>query len=348
MHNRLLCAALAIGGLACDPGTDLSSLAPPEVPGGPDIETVQNAVTTANPVPMTAPALVKTYVDCAGVVVSKMWSCDATEARDLETGTCPVGDANYVVVGGGAYALGGETYPGAFLVDQRIPSINRDSFQASSKAHVKVQPHKLRVYVIGLQILGVSRAQLLANIGETSTKSLPSSTPGTSITVPAGRLLLGGYVTSSWIEGTSPGQLLVGSWGSLSTNLWQGQTMDHLQTDPLTVTVHLVHIAPSIAGIPLESVEAGTVTYATSGVGQATVTLPRSALTGIAGWSDFEKGQGRALFRMGPLNTTKKDYQVTVTSKDHVTSDSGRTWVNAIGLQRKPSGPIVRCPAQVE
>jgi hypothetical protein len=345
-HRLCGTVLLATCGLACDPDSALSLAPDMQGPEGPT-EASQQAVTSGSMVPMTPPTLAKTYVDCSGHVWSKMWFCDSTVARDLETGTCPVGDSNYVAVGGGAQALGGESYPGAFLIDGSVRSANRDSFQASSKAHAISQPHKLRVYVVGLMISGVSRAQLLANIDETSYTSIRGSTPSATRDVPPGRILLGGYVFSPWFEGATPGQLLVGSWGSPAVGRWQVQTMAHMQPDPLSVTVRLVHIAPSIAGISLESVEAGATVYNSSGLGQATVTFPRAALTAIGGWSSFEKSQGRALVRMGPLNHTPLDYRVVVSSKDHVSADSGTTWVNAVGIRQKPTEPYTRCFAQV-
>src|SRR4051812_6392075 len=278
-----LCATLllaTLGAVACEPGTDLSSLAPTPPRESTGVDSIQSAVITGTPLEMTAPVLVKNYQDCLGHVSTRMWYCETKTAGDLRTGTCPLGDpANYVAVGGGARALGGENFPGAFLVDERVPTLNRDSFQASSKAHVQSQPHKLGVYVIGLKIEGVPRAQLLSNISEVTAQSDRSETPQVQLTLPPGRLLLGGYVFSQWVQGATSGQLLEGSWGTTSGGYWKAKTRDHIDIDSLKITVSLAHIPSSIGGVQLQSVELGAAVASPSGIGQAIVDFKFAALT---------------------------------------------------------------------
>jgi hypothetical protein len=227
-----------------------------------------------------------------------------------------------------------------------VPTANRDSFQASSKAHVQSQPHKLGVYVIGLKIEGVPRAQLLSNISEVTAQSDRSETPQVQLTLPPGRLLLGGYVFSQWVQGATSGQLLEGSWGTTSGGYWKAKTRDHIDIDSLKITVSLAHIPSSIGGVQLQSVELGAAVASPSGIGQAIVDFKFAALTGIGAWAEHGY-EGRGLTQIGPLNHTFRDYRLVVTSKDHLQSDAGTTWINAIGLQEKLPG-ITRCQAPAQ
>lgn len=326
---------------ACTPPADGD--APPLAPEVTGTERIPAAIHSAGESPIHAPFQVKEYWahPCRQRILSRIWMCLTQSAAEVHTVRCPIPDSSFVAVGGGAMIFGGESFPGAFLIDQRIGNFStKDSWVVSSKSHVLSHAHSLGVYVIGLKIDGVSRAELASNILEHTGSGGTANHPSATVSIPSNRILLSGGLFVPWIQGTSPGQLLVGSWGSPGSALWQVKSKDHIMADPMPINVMAYSIAKSIGGVNLKGIEAGAFVDVNSGVATAQVQAV-GAVTGFAGWATFG-GEGRMLMRMGPLNHDLFDRKIITESKDHRMSDGGRTWVNAVGLV-EDIGPI-RCP----
>jgi hypothetical protein len=346
IRSTLLLATLTLGcGAAMDQPSP-SAGSEPVSPGNPE-RLAPDTDTVAQPVfgtldSVLGPNIVRHYADCRGKVVSAIWWCFTGQGQN-HNAVCPLGDPSYVAVGGGAWALGGESFPGAFIVDGFVPPNGaRDRFQASSKSHVQASSHALLLAVIGLKITGVSRDQLVANIRDDITTSfVASGQPFEAVNLPSGRVLLGGGASVQWFRDVTPGQLLVGSWGSVGTGLWQASSSQHIQADSLKITTRLTSIAPSIAGIDLEAVDSANAISSSSGLTEARVTTPQIAPTGIGSWATFN-GQGRFLVKVMPDFDDAHPRDFVVQSKDHLQADGGTTFINVVGLRQKLTGPT-RC-----
>jgi hypothetical protein len=331
----VLLATLAIG-CAAPPDVD-GDVDMPAAPG--PTETKQQAIFGGALDPVSGPNIVRNYADCAGRVQTAIWWC-FTGQGEVHNAACPLGDSSFVAVGGSAWTMGGEGFPGAFIVDGFVPSSNRDSFQAASKSHVQSNSHLLVVMVIGLKITGVSRDQLLANIrDDVQTSFVASGQPFENLNVPSGRLLLGGTAFVHWFQGVTPGQLMVGSWGANFSGNWQASSIQHIQADSLKLTLKLTSIAPSIAGINLQGFDASNAVSSSSGLGEARVTIGRFAPTAIGAWATFN-GAGRHLVRVSPDFEDSRPRDFLVQSKDHMQADGGTTFINVVGIGERLTVPV--------
>ena len=326
----VLVAATALG---CAPEADLLGDSPPP-------EAVTSGIFNAGESARSEPSLVREYWDCRGRVQTAVWVCHTTSAAEVHTVTCPVKNSDYVAVGGGAWVPTGQDFPGAFIIDQRVVLGSRAAFRASSKSHDRSHPHQLMVFVFGLKLLGVPRDQLVSNLSEVHGSTIANSTPETWFDVPSGRILLSGSVFVPWFQGSGPGHLLVGSWGSGSS--WGVRSKDHIHPQALDTSGFATSIASSVGGIDLVGVESGTAVSVNSGVAEAKVAAPRMALTGIGAWASYN-GPGRMLFKIAP---SLDGQHIVVQSKDHLHSDGGTTWVNALGLRERTTG-VTRCVVPV-
>jgi hypothetical protein len=331
---RMLTSSLLVA--ACAAGC-----APPDETSAPaaTLETIKRPI-VGNLDQVAGPGQVASYFDCKGRVLTAIWWCITTQTAEVHNAVCPLGDPSYVAVSGGAWALQGQNFPGAFIVDAFIPTGSRDSFQAASKSHVQSNPHLLAVLVVGLKVTGLSREQLLANIQDSAVTSQPSAQPAAGVFVPSGRILLGGSVSVQWNENATPGQLLVGSTGSVTAGLWTAASTQHILSDTLPLTTTATSMAPSIGGIDFEAFDFPADVSSSSGVGEARVSLPEGVVPTAIGADVMFNGSGRFLIRVGPDNDRYRDF--VVQSKDHIQSDSGRTFLNVIGLREKITAPT-RC-----
>jgi hypothetical protein len=308
----------------------------------PASETVAQAINGATDSVM-GPNKLREFSDCGGRVHTAVWWC-FTGQGEVHNAVCPLGDSSFVAVGGAAWAYGGESFPGAYIVDQFVtnPTGNRDAYQASSKSHGQNNSHLLIVEVIGLKITGVSRSQLLANLREdVQTSFVASNRPFESLPVPSGRILVGGTSQLNWFKDVTPGQLMVGSWGSNASALWQASSIEHIQADSLRLTMRLTSIAASVGGIDLNGFDQSQAITANSGLGEARVTTGTFAPTAIGAWSTFN-GPGRFLVKVSPEFDDRRPRDFVVQSKDHLQADGGTTFINVVGLGQRFSTPT-RC-----
>jgi hypothetical protein len=308
-----------------------------------DNQTVPAAIHSIGESPASAPALVKELWShpCRQRIVSRVWLCVASNPAEMHKVRCQIPDPSYVAVGGGAWVLPGEQFPGAFIIDQHIFNVNtKDAWVASSKSHVLSHPHILGVYVIGLKIPEVSRDELASNLRVHNAVAGTTNHPEAWVIVPEDRIVVSGGVFSEWAQGQSPGQLLVGSFGSSAGRSWGAKTKDHILADPKSSIVLAYTLPRSIGGINLKGTSASDSVDRPSGLAEVPVKVV-GALTGIAGWAHFH-GEGRMLTRMAPLSHDLSDRWIVVSSKDHRSADGGVTFANALGIA-EDIGPV-RCP----
>jgi hypothetical protein len=111
--------------------------------------------------------------DPTGLITVSITQCAAVSAPNggvLAVG-CPV-DPKFVLVGGGGQVVG-EPEPGALLQMSRP---NRSSWVVQAKDHVHPGPFQLQAAAIGLQLTGVSQADLASMVTVTRVNS---GTPAT-------------------------------------------------------------------------------------------------------------------------------------------------------------------------
>ena len=175
----------------------------------------------------------------------------------------------------------------------------KDAWVASSKAHVLSHPHILAVYVIGLKIPRC-RAELASNLRVHNVVSATANHPEAWSVVPEDRIVVSGGVVSPWVANQTPGQLLVGSFGSSNGRSWGAKTKDHLLEDRMSNIVLAYTLPRSVGGVNLKGTNSVATVDRPSGLGEARAQVV-GALTGIGGWTHFG-GEGRMLTRMGPVN----------------------------------------------
>ncbi|MFZ0494862.1 MAG: hypothetical protein WBD78_14610 [Methylocella sp.] len=140
-------------------------------------------------------------------------------------------ETGYVMVGGGAYA--DWTGDGSMLFASY--PMDKTTWRAQSKDHIKADPAKISAYAIGLKckVAGVKVLSEIA-IG----KSNKSNRPQATIAPPGGYKMVGG---GSKITFDKDGVMLYASFPTES-NQWEGRGKDHLVADSARVDVYCIGV----------------------------------------------------------------------------------------------------------
>jgi hypothetical protein len=160
--------------------------------GLPDRNSDEESLGTTQQAVSSAPAVsTQDYVDDSGTIRVRVKTCDWANSAVVSTAlgnfddaeTCCEIDPEFVMVGGGA-EIEGEGSPGALLKASH-PNPNscapftgfNTSWLARSASHVQPFAHRLRAYVIGLQLEGMTAAELEAIRGQPIDSVTTSMTP---------------------------------------------------------------------------------------------------------------------------------------------------------------------------
>lgn len=266
--------------------------------------------------------------DWSGRVETQIWECAVGPVQHGAAG-CSV-DPEYVLIGGGAWADYGTGREGALLTSSHPENDMLQTWVAASKDHLKTQLHTLRVWAVGLRLIGVSRQTLRANMSYTETTSTFVQHPQGTVSVPPGFLLVGGGARVNW---SGAGNLLFQSFPTSSTQ-WTARSKDHGQTSPATITVKAIGLRPTISGFGSLDIAArqASTTFVGTSIGTATGRVEDGWVLGTVGGRATFNGQGRLLFRMSPTT----NFNFTVASKDHVFVDGGGTTAFFTQLRLRP------------
>ena len=256
----------------------------------------------------------------SGALETKVWSCNNWPAEAHPVVRCTV-DADYVLVGGGAWAT--QAGPGAFLTASYPfdPNTLR-TWEGRSKDHAVSEPHVLIVYAIGLKISGVSRNTLLGHMSVNQMTSAPSAVPVAAAASSEDISLSGGALVN-W---TGPGNLLT----RVTTS--DASSKEHGWPDEATINHYIISISSLVGTHELEG-NSQLTQVSGGGVLTAKVTLADGFVpTGVSGISIYQ-GVGRLLTRVAPFSAS----QYFAESKDHlVTDSSGHLFVLLHSLRQKP------------
>jgi hypothetical protein len=265
------------------------------------------------------------YTDVSGLITTKIWLCLNAKAASFPIIQCSV-DADYVLVGGGAWADPG-TGPGAFLTASYPADVSQLlTWEGRSKEHAYPNPHILSVYAIGMKITGVSRSDLVARMTVSQmTSDIANHPSATAATLPG--ILLSGGCRDNW-HGA----------GNMLTTCGAGtaQGKDHNWADPSSVTVYAIAIDSSVpvAGA-LESVN----TVSNQGVGAGSLQVKARLAdgfvpTGFVGISSYS-GFGRMLTQLAPNNIISSR-EFFAQSKDQIQPDVGTLTMVIHQLRKRP------------
>jgi len=287
------------------------------------------------PVAESSSALVQdlgAWTDDSGTVVFHLFRCDWVGPASTNNAYCSV-KAGYVATGGGA-EIEGEGDPGALLTGS-TPFIGdpTSTWMASSSDNTVAYPHRLRAYVIGMALSGLTRLDLIHAMTWTTATSGTTDHPVVTAFPPTGMLIGGGAYTPT------PGQYLVGSdFSAQDTRGWMAQSKDHLTAAPGHVTATAIGIARCPAKYVGQCLVAGRLSLATfipSGYSPAYSYSAPNALVSIGGMATYN-GAGRMLADLFPKFNSAPRPVAAVRSKDHVYPDSGMLTGTAYSLSNAP------------
>jgi hypothetical protein len=275
------------------------------------------------------------WTDWSGLVRTKAWSCDWSAAGEAAGSICTVPDG-WVLVGGGAEIEGtGDTTTGPLLTS----SVPLDGFlfprlkqwYARSQSLGESHPHRIRGYVIGLAINGITEASLRSMMNITCTQGASAYWPHAAATIPSGNILIGGGATTF---ANNPGQFLFDTRPADDT--WFGQGKDHYYSDyntAMACSISIPRCPPGLWGLCLKTEIRNWTSGTTSwGWGTALSTnSPGFVLSSIGGRANFG-GAGRLLTDLIVVHMFSGLGTVWVYSKDHILSDPNSTTAYTVAL----------------
>lgn len=233
---------------------------------------------------------------------------------------------DFVLVGGGAYPLGGNGSAG-FITESR-PNTDLKTWHAKSKDHITPGTNAFYCYAIGMKIAGVSAAYLRSKMRVFTKESDLANHPSTSVSVPSNYLLIGG---GAEVKYNGTGNLLVHSYPK--GNTWYAKSKDHQVADPATIKAYAIGIE-NISFPNVGHIETFCFTDKkhTSG-GRSSVRIRTEddwALTCPEAKTDF-KGEGRMIIGIYPSFSE----QVIASSTDHIQGDQGILSTYALGVRKR-------------
>ena len=244
-------------------------------------------------------------------------------------------DPGWVCVGGGADLY----YTGAgALLTASYPSLDKKSWNASSKDHAKTDLHRIAVYAVGLKIQGVSESELKSYITITSDTSVVTNHPFAHSYVPNNSILIGGGAKVNLNGGY--GNLLTASapQGASSVpytaNYWRAASKDHLKSNPTSITSYSIAIRKVIPNFGEVESQVFFTAYSgvSNGVSSVTASISSSdyAFIGFGARTTYS-GAGRMLCTLRPAIDGG-----SFANKDHLTTSNGGITAYIVGLKKKP------------
>jgi hypothetical protein len=219
--SALLSLALAGAALA-------SGCGEPPTTGAPDLEETSQAIITDNG------AVFDQRFDASRKIRFTARACFNTTAVAHPTVSCPVG-ADDVLIGGSAHTTTAK--PGVFLTAS-YPDSGLTKWTASSKDHGEAHPHNLFVFSFGLNVAGMTPAQLRQALSLVTRTSAVADHPKLqSSSVPSDEFLLS---TGGKVNWSGVGNLLTGVWPTSVAG------KDHVWADPASITMYELRIKKTL------------------------------------------------------------------------------------------------------
>jgi len=328
-HRSASCIGIAVGVAVFGSGAVGCALAPnSEEATQPD---------PAGEVAQPQTTAIGTWTDWSGTVIVKAWVCDWSPAEEHPSAVCVV-PAGWVLVGGGA-EIAGEPVPGALLTSNG--PLNGGAYgklkwwYVGAKDHGQSQNTQIRGYVMGLQLSGLSEAQLRNAMGITCTQSGQSNTPVAVAIIGANHILVGGGAHATY---NGAGQLLFES--VHAGGAWRAKSKSHIWADPGWVTACSISIERCPVGYTGGCLHTESEGASGPNMGGYTATplwtWPTDfAMTAVGAWA-ISGSNGRFLTDfILHVSPTGPGGAATVWSKDHILPQVEQTEVYSIGLARE-------------
>lgn len=259
--------------------------------------------------------------DTSGKLTIAVFERYATASAGQTTNFSVTVPSDFVVIGGGGE---GKESPAGNLLTASYPDTGLTSWLVSAKDHIDSDPAQVRAWAIGLQIAGLTPAQVRSYLTVSTATSATVAHPDVTATLPAGFVLVGGGIKVSW---TGTGNLATASAPS-STTSWRVRSKDHRESSPGTAQAYAIGINSSIPGVGTlgNVINSGTSTV----VAHPSYTTALSAGYALSGCGAFVNwsGAGNLLWRIKPVNSG-----CSVASKDHIDSSPASISGYAIGLR---------------
>jgi len=276
--------------------------------------------------------------DWSGTVTTRVYECSSSGYS--VTVACGV-DADFVVVGGGAYADYGSG-SGALLTESRPLDNVLQTWVASSKDFLVSNYHTLHCYAIGLRVTGLSRATLLSNMYLAQITSGVTAHPEAGAGFPnEDYVVVGGGARANYQPYGTQGNFLTASNPYFADIGWYAKSKDHIRSNPASITSYAIGITSAwfYGSSPwLErQVTTGTGPTVSKGVSVAVAEVPYTwVLTGAGGTADYYYTlPGRLLYGIRPIGPSSWN-NVTVYSKDHSVTCAGSSTAYAVSIRKKP------------
>jgi len=237
-------------------------------------------------------------------------------------------DDDMVVIGGGVEAT---LLPYGALLTASYPNEEMSAWLGSSKDHTGPNPHKLKVYALGLKIAGMSRDDLIQHIYVGRNNSETAQHPEASQGVPGGYLLVSGGFNVNWRDFNPYGGNLATASFPENELSWKARSKDHTYVSRAVLTVYAIGLKENL---PVGTVQR-TIQESRSGHAQhpnATANCPAGyALVG--GGAEVQwTGAGNLLWRLKPtIEVANQDF--TASSKDHTFPSPATITAYALGIK---------------
>lgn len=233
-----------------------------------------------------------------------------------------------VAIGGGVEAT---SVPYGALLTASYPNTELSAWFGSSKDHSLPNPHKLKVYAIGLRIEGMSRNQLIDHIAVRREESGLAQHPEASETMPGDYLLVSGGFHVNWRDYNPNGGNLATASFPESAMEWKARSKDHSVVSRANLTVYAIGIKETL---PVGRIERSIHSEDSGHAAHPRATADVSsgfALTG-GGAEVHWTGAGNLLWQLRP--TTETAFQdFTAGSKDHQHTSPATLTAYSIGIK---------------
>lgn len=265
-----------------------------------------------------------TFRDASGRITVAVFSDRSSSQEQHHHDVGAQVSEDLVVVGGGAAA---QNRPQGALLTASYPNRELRSWLASSKDHIRREPHFLRVFAIGLSVAGMSRDALVDAIHVDRSTSGFGQHPEETATLPTGFVLLGGGFRVEW---SGSGNLATASYPP-NRHAWTARSKDHIQRSEASITSYVLGIR---ADLPVGRVESSIEDHDSAGAQHPRATADVRAgfaLTG-GGAEAHWRSQGGLLWQLQPT-TDSSNQDFTASSKDHIRAEAHKITTYAVGIR---------------
>jgi hypothetical protein len=271
----------------------------------------------------TSHAQQEVFTDATGQIQTTIFYGFSARAAH-PTLTIPVG-GDWVVIGGGGYTDWQSHGTTGNLLTASHPDPYFSSWTIAAKDHLISDPCIIYGYAVAIRVQGLTRAQLLGYMQQTTAASPYVSHPNTISYLGNGYTLLGCGFLNSYQE---PGNLAVASYPVNNTGCY-AEGKDHGLYSPSTMYSYAIGIRSYIPGVGnlVNIIQSGLSGY--SAWPEASAVVPYGyALTG-GGAAAIYSGSGQLLWKNMPM----ANGGWSAGSKDHYFSDPGYVRAYAIGIK---------------